>query len=56
MSIKYNELKNVNGVIDIKSSLNTNKNLSYIEGVHYSQLSNKLIAEEIYKNYIEMLK
>jgi hypothetical protein len=56
MSIKYNELKNVNGVIDIKSSLNTNKNLSYIDGVHYSQLSNKLIAEEIYKNYIEMLK
>jgi hypothetical protein len=56
MLIKYNELKNVNGVIDIKSFLNSSKNLSYTDGVHYSPQSNKFIAEGIYKNYLEILK
>ena len=56
MLIKYNELKNVNGVIDIKSFLNSSKNLSYTDGVHYSPKSNKFIAEGIYKNYLEILK
>ena len=49
---KYNMLKNVTNVIDITNSLDESKNLSYIDGIHYSPFANEAIASKIY-NIIE---
>ena len=49
---KYNILKNVTNVIDITNSLDESKNLSYVDGVHYSPSANETLANEIY-NLIE---
>ena len=45
-------LKNVANVIDITNSLDESKNLSYVDGVHYSPSANETLANEIY-NIIE---
>ena len=46
---KYNILKKANGIIDLKSILDNDSDLSYIDGVHYSPKTNKIIAEELFK-------
>ena len=46
---KYKILSSANGYIDIGHALNNDTTLSYIDGVHYSPLSNKKIADELYK-------
>tara|TARA_Y100000389_G_scaffold13677_1_gene12186 strand:- start:432 stop:1544 length:1113 start_codon:yes stop_codon:yes gene_type:complete len=45
---KYDLLKNISGIIDISSSLDNSKQLSYVDGVHYSPYANKKIADKIY--------
>jgi len=49
---KYNILKNVTNVIDITNSFDESKDLSYVDGVHYSPSANEALANEIY-NIIE---
>ena len=46
---KYQNLSNATGFIDFGYVLANDKTLSYIDGVHYSPLSNKKIASELYK-------
>ena len=41
-------LKNVTNIIDITNSLDERKNLSYIDGIHYSPSANETIASKIY--------
>jgi hypothetical protein len=45
---KYNLLKDTKFIFDISSSLDKNKNHSFVDARHYSPESNKLIAESIY--------
>jgi hypothetical protein len=45
---KYNLLKDISGIIDISDALDNSKNLSYVDGVHYSPSANKKIALKIY--------
>lgn len=46
---KYKKLTQATGFIDFGHVFNGDKSLSYIDGVHYSPLSNKKIASELYK-------
>lgn len=46
---KYQLLSNSKGQIDLKYVLNDDKLLSYVDGAHYSPVSNKKIALELYK-------
>ena len=46
---KYLSLSSVDGFIDFGHVLENDQSLSYIDGVHYSPLSNKKIAQELYK-------
>ena len=45
---KYNLLKDISGIIDISDALDNSKNLSYVDGVHYSPDANNKIALKIY--------
>ncbi len=45
---KYHILKTAKGIIDITSSLDSMKNLSYVDGSHYSPDAHFLIAERIF--------
>lgn len=45
---KYNLLKDISGIIDISDALDNSKNLSYVDGVHYSPSANNKIASKIY--------
>ena len=44
---KYEILKNIDGIIDISNSLDTAKELSYVDGVHYSPSASLIIANKI---------
>ena len=44
---KYEILKNIDGIIDISNSLDTAKELSYVDGVHYSPSASLIIASKI---------
>ena len=46
---KYEILSKVDGLIDLGFVLNDQKNLSYIDDVHYSPKTNSLIASAIYE-------
>ena len=50
---KYNLLKDIPEVIDISDVLDNSKNLSYVDGVHYSPDANKKIARRIYNIIID---
>ena len=41
---KFELIKDTNGIIDISNSLLNEKELSYVDGVHYSPVANKKIA------------
>ena len=46
---KYEVLSKAKGIIDLKYILINDRQLSYIDGVHYSPDSNKSIAKELFK-------
>ncbi len=46
---KYKKLSTANGLIDLGYVLERDTSLSYVDGVHYSPVSNKKIASELYK-------
>lgn len=46
---KYKMLSSATGFIDLGFVLDNDNSLSYIDGVHYSPISNKKIASELYK-------
>ena len=48
---KYNTLKKANEIIDLKYLLDDDREVSYIDGVHYSPQTNKIISKELY-NYL----
>lgn len=51
MTDKYNQLKKAKGIIDISLILDgKSEKISYVDGVHYSHESNRIIAEEIFRN------
>ena len=50
---KYKILSNAKGHVDFGYVLNNDTSLSYIDAVHYSPLSNKKIALELYNNYFK---
>ena len=51
LKTKYHELKKVeNLIIDISSSLNNNNSLAYVDSMHYTPKSNKILANEIIKH------
>ncbi len=45
---KYLILKKTEGTIDISNSFDKSKELSYVDGVHYSPSANKILASRIY--------
>ena len=45
---KYHILKTAKGIVDISSSLDSMKNLSWVDGSHYSPDASSLIAERIF--------
>ena len=50
---KYKILSTANGYIDLGYILGEDTTLSYIDGVHYSPLTNKKIATELYNKYLK---
>lgn len=50
---KYEDLKYTENIFDISSSLNNEKELSYVDAVHYSPVANLKIASVIYKTIFE---
>lgn len=45
---KYLTLQKTKGTIDISNSFDKSKDLSYVDGVHYSPSANKILAGRIY--------
>ena len=46
---KFEELKHIDGIIDITNALDNESKLSYVDGVHYSPSANKAIAIRIFE-------
>ena len=53
---KYSILKKAENIVDITTSLNNEKKLSYVDGINYSPPGNKSIAEYIYQVVEEKIK
>jgi len=53
---KYSILKKAENIVDITTSLNNEKELSYVNGINYSPPGNKSIAEYIYQVVEEKIK
>tara|TARA_B100000378_G_C17902016_1_gene363021 strand:- start:396 stop:605 length:210 start_codon:yes stop_codon:yes gene_type:complete len=55
-SRNISNLKKVENIVDITTSLNNEKELSYVDGINYSPPGNKSIAEYIYQVVEEKIK